>query len=169
MAKTDTTTQEDFEGNALATKEHGTIELQTRTGESVRLTAKELRELDVNGLAQFVSYATSEVIESDQYGTILTDKINLVGKPFVIVHYEFHPGEFGEFVSLWVMTNDGARYIVNDGSTGICAQMRDLADTGKAEGGMIVCGHGLRASDYDKTLSNGATVKATTFYLDTSL
>jgi hypothetical protein len=122
------------------------------------------------------------------------DKRRLVGVPFIITDWDWHPGSYGQFVTMRVKTRnpvtiDGQDYdmfIVNDGSTGIA---RQLEDWGKNEGrsGLILAKRGLRASDYDvmedvidndtgkvikKPVLDPATgkgISATTFYLDLSV
>lgn len=136
--------------------------------------AKELRQLSFSDLLhQFGNQAVvaSEVIETDQFGMLL-DKDNkalLVKQPMIIVKWDFYPGDFGkEFVSAWVITQDDKRYILNDGSTGICDQLRELTDrTGRKT--MLGCPKGLRVSEYDYTLPTGAVTRAKTFYIDLSL
>ena len=98
------------------------------------------------------------------------DKRRLVGIPFVILSFDFTPGDFGaDFVSAMIMTKGGEKLIVNDGSSGICAQLRDIAarmPAGAKHRG-IVCKHGLRASDYTYRVS-GVEIPATTYYIDTT-
>lgn len=111
---------------------------------------------------------------SEHYGTgfEVAEKDVLVGKPFVILQSAFYESDFdtqdGVFVTLYVVTEDQNKWIINDGSTGICAQMLRIA---KREG--ITPGHkvvgpsalmvkrGLTRSEY--TNEHGAGV---TFYLN---
>lgn len=98
--------------------------------------------------------------------TILEDKDKLCGVPFLIVDARFSLGDFGQFVSLTVMTNQEEKWIVNDGSTGICDQVEALVKQVGTVQGMLVT-HGLRRSDYDYTEpKTGNKVPATTYYLD---
>lgn len=97
------------------------------------------------------------------------DKPKLVGVSFVILDWRFNDGDHGEFVSMMVLTKDGKKYIVNDGSSGIYENMKTL--TRKLNDGRAVTyvPKGLTQSDYffDETQPDG-TVKrkpATTFYL----
>lgn len=137
-------------------------------------TAAELRELSFDQLQQLGLDITTadEAIGSDQYGPILEDKQALVGKPCMFVHWEFYPGDFGEFVSAWVITMENgqeARYIVNDGSSGIYAQLKGLT-TNKGVDSMMFAKHGLRVSTYDKEMPNGTVLKdCKTYYIDTKL
>lgn len=94
------------------------------------------------------------------------EKGRLVGVPLLVLSYQFNEGDNGEFVSAQVVTNS-ERLIVNDGSTGIYQQLKDLAENGETRA--IYCKHGLRRSDYTYTDPKTKEEKeATTFYLDTS-
>lgn len=109
----------------------------------------------------------SEVVETDQFGPILDDKDKLVAVPFIVIDWEFHKGDFGEFVTVKVMTFAGDKFLLNDGSTGIAAQLRETYD----EKGAVVpfrCMKGLRRSDYEKVV-DGKTIPASTYYIDTAL
>lgn len=76
------------------------------------------------------------------------DKARLVGRPLIIIQWQFSAGTFGEFVSASVMLMDtGDRVILNDGSTGICEQLRKLTDRLNRQAGLHVP-RGLRASTY---------------------
>lgn len=89
------------------------------------------------------------------------DKARLIGVPFVILSMDFNSGDQGPFVSFLIVTKDNAKYVVNDGSSGIYAQLDEwFVRTAKA-GGMLVEG-GLRKSDYDHPIYGPAT----TFYLN---
>lgn len=95
---------------------------------------------------------------------ILSSKDQLVDKEFVIVQWNFYTGDMGEFCAMHVMTRDGGKYIVNDGSTGIYKQLRGFTNnTGKRSG--MVCRHGLTRSDYKFTDENGNERPATTYYI----
>lgn len=95
---------------------------------------------------------------------VVEDKSHLVGVPFVGLRWRFNKGDAGEFVSMEVVTEDGRRLIVNDGSTGIYQQLLRLTtETGRTAG--IACKKGLRRSDYTYTDEKGTERPATTFYL----
>lgn len=115
-------------------------------------------------------------VPNDQFGPILKNKNRLVGEPFLIVFWEFHSGDFVKgFVSAAIMTRHNERFIINDGSTGICDHLR-MITAEKGITGNVFCPNGLSASTYDidadgnptddKTLAVG---KNTTYYLDTKL
>lgn len=111
----------------------------------------------------------------DNYGNgfeILDNKNRLVDNPFVVLEWRFNKSkQFAqEFVSMLVVTKSGEKLIVNDGSTGIAAQMRMVTDerirTGarSPQTGLLVS-RGLRRSDYKFTDGDGAEKDATTYYL----
>lgn len=113
------------------------------------------------------------------------DKSRLVGLSFVILHFQFNEGEFSdEFVSVTLVTQNGDRLIMNDGGTGICAQLKEISKTGRYGG--IAVPHGLRKSEYPTCFECGKPRKRSqtecpkcgddserrgegaTYYLDTS-
>lgn len=161
----------DFDGNKLLEKSRAgkTVPVRMADGNTVEIPLEMVKNLSIEDIKQYAAVQAAEAIGSDQFGPILTDKNQLVGEPFVAVKWNFYPGEFGEFVSMWVLTNDDAKYIVNDGSTGICAQLRALTDN-NGQDGMLVCPKGLRRSDYKYTdPRTGDERPASTFYIDASL
>lgn len=144
--------------------------LRSASGEITGLTAQELRSLSIEQLVSVAGPLTeaSESIGTDQFGPILADKTQLVGVPFVLVHWNFYDGDMGEFVSMWVVDKDDRRFIVNDGSTGIYAQLRALTNK-TGQDSMVRCPHGLRVSNYTYTDPQGKERPAQTFYIDTKL
>lgn len=116
------------------------------------------------------------VVEADKtLGTgfaVLDDKNKLIDVPFVAVKIDEHTSEIsaeGKFVSLHVVTQDGRKLIVNDGSTGIYAQVQALWERKPELRGLpLMVRHGLRRSDYTYTDTDGKQKPATTYYLDTS-
>lgn len=116
------------------------------------------------------------VVEADkELGTgfaVLDDKNRLLGVPFVAVKIDQHASELnggGVFVSLHVVTQDGRKYILNDGSTGICAQIEELwKRKPELQGLPLMVRRGLRRSDYTYMDESGKAKPATTYYLDTS-
>lgn len=116
-----------------------------------------------------------------------SDKGKLVGVPLILLEWRFNSGDQGLFVSATAVTQDGARLIINDGSTGIYSQLRDLTDEDGRFGGLRVP-KGLRASEYDTCAECGRPrrkddavcandkcqdesdrrSRGTTYYLDTS-
>lgn len=108
---------------------------------------------------------------TDVMGTgfaVVDDKAPLLDIPFVIVKYGVHKGDKGLFTTIHVVTEDGRKLIVNDGSTGIHAQLLQY----KEESGRVCplyVPRGLRMSEYDyEDLRTGEVSRARTYYLNTS-
>lgn len=113
--------------------------------------------------------------------TLYDSKRDLCGIPLVFLNWEFREsdkytkvvnGEImnGTYASARVMAAmpQGIRkLIINDGSTGIHDQLRELTQRTNRQGG-LVAKHGLRASDYDYVDEKGNKSEATTYYIDTS-
>lgn len=97
------------------------------------------------------------------------EKATLVGVPFVILGIKFAEGDYmkdgkpGEFAILHVVTKDGRKCILVDGSTGICEDAKDIVKTGRTAG--VLVPRGLSRSDYDYIDDKGEKNPATTFYL----
>ena len=101
------------------------------------------------------------------------DKARLVGVPFVILSWKFSEGDNGEFVSAEIVTRANEKLIINDGSTGIRAQLKRVAlsrlergaDDASSRANLLVS-KGLTVSRYqyadDKT---GELRSAETYYL----
>lgn len=105
---------------------------------------------------------------------LLADKDTLIDVPFIALAWRFNPGDYGEFVTMMVVTQDGRKFIMNDGSTGISQQLATYTNASGRHGGMIVP-RGLTRSDYeyeDHSMldSEGNPTKrpAHTYYLNTS-
>lgn len=98
---------------------------------------------------------------------LLENKDVLIGAEMLLVTWDFHQGDHGEFVSAKVVTVDGTKYIVNDGSSGIRDQLMAYSAKKNSQGGLF-CRKGLRRSNYTYTDENGKESPATTYYLDTS-
>lgn len=140
-------------------------------------------EAELGGFLQPIT----DVIGSDGWGVVVSDKHKdmFVGQPFILMFATFYEsdkfGIDGEFVSCAIVTRNDERFILNDGSTGICQQLRAhfaTAERGVTQQVYAVCPKGLRKSEYVKTLSilNDKTgkmedkdVDAVTYYLDSSL
>lgn len=120
------------------------------------LTDDVLRGLGQTGDAFADAVAVAEAVYgavtdfSEEMGSgfqLLQDKAALVGKKLLFLKWSFTPGDFGVFCSAAVITADGGKFIVNDGSTGICTQLRELSiKTGRFGGS--VAQRGLRESSY---------------------
>ncbi len=151
-----------------------------------------LREMDSfdAALVALADAGITVVSAADELGDgfeLLTEqgKTSLVGVPFIVLDGTINPdGDFGSFVSLRVMTKDGRKVIINDGSTGINAQVTDFINRRGTIAGLAVM-HGLRSSEFkfceqckntknkkDATsclaCGHSPLKPASTFYLDTS-
>lgn len=98
---------------------------------------------------------------------LLENKDSLIGTPMILVSWDFHMGDHGEFVAAKVVTKDGRKFIVNDGSSGLRDQLMGFTAKKNQRGGLL-CAKGLRRSDYKYTDEDGKEKPATTYYLDTS-
>jgi len=127
---------------------------------------------------QLLSSHGLTVSDVTEYGTgfeVCEDKRQLVRVPFIVLDWRFSEGDHGRFVSMTVVTRDGRKLIINDGSTGIRQQMEKITedrlkrfegDLTKAHAGLAVP-KGLRVSEYvyvDR--ETGKAKDATTYYLN---
>lgn len=111
----------------------------------------------------------------DGFALLTTDqKQQLVGVACLFLSWSFSAsevGERGEFVTARVVTSDGRKVVVNDGSSGVYQQLKDYTTESGRDGGLIVA-RGLRRSDYTYTVTDGKDAgkekPATTYYLDTA-
>lgn len=126
---------------------------------------------------------TGVVAESiSDYGTGFTvvDKNRLVDVPFIIVEWRFNEGDYkdenGEnmhFASAAVVTKNGDKWIINDGGTGVCEQLRSVTRKRvekkhpTPQNGLMVPA-GLVRSDYEFADAKGVMQPGTTFYLSES-
>lgn len=80
------------------------------------------------------------------------EKARLIGVPMIIVGCRFNEGDNGIFASVEVVTEDNEHLVINDGSTGIAAQMTELCEKYDPDNtGLlppIVIEKGLRVSRY---------------------
>lgn len=102
----------------------------------------------------------------DGFSVIAKDEKNrLIGVPFVIMQAVQTEGDHGTFVSLRIVTKNGEKLVLNDGSTGICEQLITLWEQKpETKGKPFLCRHGLRVSEYDHPQYGPSK----TYYLDTS-
>jgi hypothetical protein len=97
------------------------------------------------------------------------DKASLVGEYLAILDWRFNNGDQGEFVSAEVLVRNGNRkFVLNDGSTGICQQLKDIQHANGGETCLLIVPRGLRVSEYDYVDAGGNTSKARTYYIDYS-
>lgn len=156
-------------------------------------TDEQLR--DATSFEDFVNLAKEQYDSVDVASDVLGDgfallkeegKQRLVGLPLLLMSWSFYKGDFGSnFVAVRVVARnpDGSasKYIINDGSTGICDTLAAYTkNTGKT--GALFARNGLRASGYtycsecgqvvDPTVDTGHQKdhkKAVTYYIDTSV
>jgi hypothetical protein len=100
-------------------------------------------------LAEAVHGSVIDIAEELGTGfALLEDKGKLEDVEFVLLQWRFNAGDFGGgFVSAGLVTVTGDKYIINDGGTGICAQLMELTQETKRFGGVKVP-KGLRKSEY---------------------
>ncbi len=140
-----------------------------------RFTDAELRGItsfdDAMRLATDTFGSVSEAADEIGSGFILLkDKNRLIDVPFVIMsfslsqsdEYRDKDGNALTFASIMLVTQAGERFIITDGSTGLCAQLDEWYVRSGRMGGLFVKG-GLRESTYD--LPDG-TGKGHTHYLN---
>lgn len=132
------------------------------------------RDAFADALALINSKFDGKVVDvSEEIGTgfgVVDDKAPYVGVPMVILKTEKHPnGDHGPFWTLHAVTKDGRKIILNDGSTGIAAQLDAYYERYPDRRHLPLVVHkGLRSSTYPYTDDHGITKMATTFYLDTA-
>jgi hypothetical protein len=176
-----------------ATKQATTQEVvNTETGEIVQIT-----RLDDNTLRDITSFDDALRVMQEQGSVSVADaelgngfsiaddkvKDRLIGVPLAFLSWNFNAGDYGSaddgsnvFVSAMVVTQAGEKFIINDGSTGICKQLQEYTNrTSKTQN--LVVRHGLRKSEYriHKETKipvargyDGPTEPASTYYIDTS-
>jgi hypothetical protein len=117
-------------------------------------------------MMKLLADAGVEATEISEYGdgfSVETDKSSLVNVPFGILDYKFSKkGNFGEFAIVRIVTRDGRKLILTDGSTGIYAQCQDFQKRGRSGG--IMCPKGITVSEYDYIDETGKVTPAKTFY-----
>lgn len=124
---------------------------------SVILSDTALGAIDSFDAALMLLQDAGVVVESAaDYGSgfSVVEKESLVGVPFVIVEWRFNDGKFSEpFVSAECVTKHGDKVVINDGSTGICRQLREIAEQRENAGNPnarmgLVVPNGLTRTDY---------------------
>lgn len=134
------------------------------------------RAFNDDQLREVTSFEDAMKLATEYYGGITTsedlelgngfkllgdDKDRLVGMPFIVLMYTFNEGDFGEFTSVLLVTDRGDKAILNDGSTGIYEQFKEIFErTGKS--GAIFFPRGLRKSTYDTCAECGKPRKPST-------
>jgi hypothetical protein len=112
--------------------------------------------------------------ESDVERLNKEKKDTLLGVPFIITGIRVNQGDFGPFVSITGVDENERNFVINDGSTGIAAQMLSVVQTYGTDKPILVK-NGLRKSEYyvdketNRVVGKNPTensFKATTYYLD---
>jgi hypothetical protein len=145
--------------------------------------AKAMQVFDENVLETFktmeevIAYANSIGVNTQDNEAdgifsldIIDDKDVLAGTPFMLLSWRFNKGTWGEFVSCEIMDNSGNHAILNDGSSGICKQLRDLTDYRTENGhptpsALRYVKSGVKASRYTHEMEDGTEIQAVTYYL----
>lgn len=145
------TAKTDDVDNAVETVKQSIPATVLQAGATSRIADEDLRKVESFDDAVKLAAAQHGVVDdfAEKYGTGfgLIDRALLVGKTIVLLEWRFSRGDFGDFVSVVVMSKDGIKGIINDGSTGIMEQLKLVtADEGKYGGVMVA--RGLRVSDY---------------------
>ncbi len=118
---------------------------------------KELEGLDnyvPDTWEDLVEYVSGEIITFQGSPWEVIKKEALVGIPFMIADVRHYEGKFGDAVAVMVLTqaplvgHTDARYVINDGSTGVYQQIVYMLARAKRKTG-IMCPNGLRFSEYD--------------------
>lgn len=140
-------------------------------------TDDELTYITTTGdMVKYFNDQSMQPTDGSELGTgwqLLKDKRKLLGRPFMILFWERRIDETTKraYTTVHLMENSGERWIINDGSTGIHAQLekavekRHLAGISPVNGPMRV-NNGLRVSDYTVENAQGGEEAASTFYLN---
>jgi hypothetical protein len=104
----------------------------------------------------------------------LVEKESLVNVPFLAMQWSVsnpENSEHGQFMSVRGMTKTGERFRISDGGTGIMTQLvqltqKRITDGHAAPNTGLLCGKGLRVSQYTATDAAGKVIKAETYYIN---
>lgn len=84
-------------------------------------------------------------------------KDKLINVPFIALGWVFTLGDFGaDYLIMRVVTKEGGKFIVTDGGTGLCQQVKSYQERTGKNGGLYV-ERGLRKSEYDNEFGHGVT------------
>ena len=102
-----------------------------------------VRLLTDNGLT--IADATTAIGDGFE---MLEDKDLLIKVPFIALTWSFTQGDFGaDYLIMRIVTADGKKFVVTDGSTGLCRQVQEFErETGRTAG--LKVERGLRKSEY---------------------
>lgn len=111
------------------------------------LTNDELASMDLQSARALLATAGS----ADELGTgfrTLKEKNQLIGVPFIIVNYRFFEGDKGHFTAVFLVTEDGRKLMLTDGSTGIRDQLEKWTALNGGRMRAMAAQKGLRVSTY---------------------
>jgi hypothetical protein len=158
----------------MATADNAQQDAQTPGTDIALSNPEDMVKFDPNDLRAMSSFEDAQRILSSYLGaedaplvdasyeigdgfTMLDNKDALLDVPFIAVQWRFAPGDYGqEFVIMRVLTQSGDKFVVVDGGTGICDQMRQYTQRTKRTVGMLVP-RGLRKSEYTNEFGPGTT------------
>lgn len=126
-------------------------------------------DVDFNAAFNICAQEYGQVVSStDVIGDgfiLLPDKAMAVGREFLVIDWKFITDKDTgrEYASMRIINPQNEKAIINDGSTGIYRQLKDLSDRGIRGG--IHCSNGLRVSEYVYENDNGEKSNAKTYYL----
>lgn len=111
------------------------------------LSNDELANIDLQSARALLATAGS----ADELGTgfrTVKDKRQLIGLPFIIVNYRFFEGDKGRFTAAFLVTDDGRKIMITDGSTGIRDQLERWTSINGGRMRAMAAQKGLRVSSY---------------------
>lgn len=111
------------------------------------LSNDDLAAVDLQSARAMLATAGS----ADELGTgfrTLKEKRQLIGVPFIIVNYRFFEGDKGRFTAVFLVTDDGRKLMITDGSSGIRDQLARWTDLNDGRMRAMAAQKGLRVSGY---------------------
>lgn len=164
------------ENNAYASDENTSDEVETRTV----FNTEQLKAITSfeDAMTLIEQEFGGEIYTTDMLGDGFTlldskNKTQLVGVPFIILsatisqskEFKNEDGSPAEFASCKIVTKDGRKLILNDGSSGISEQIATLwRMEPRSKGKPLFSARGLRVSEYTHPKWGASK----TFYLDTA-
>jgi len=139
-----------------------------------RLTEDMLAEITTFEEALLAAQEVGFVVDASDLGdgfALLKDKNQLVGKDLIVMSVRFNVGDMGKYAIIRVVTSENKKYVLTDGSTGMCSQLEQIASKLEAKGvtmAALRCRRGLIRSDYEVEDHKGNMIPATTYYFDVS-
>lgn len=154
-----------------------TPEQDTKVVAVQRFDTGSLRSISSFADAMRLAQATGEVVKaSETIGdgfALLDNKRALLDIPFIALDWTFRDSDIRDsegvprqYVSITLVTGKGDKFIVNDGGTGLCEQLREFEREFGSHSRSLVAERGLRVSEYDYTDPHtGQVTPAETFYI----